>query len=78
MMLYMGVHLYSINGHYMKAKEVCQRMIDLVIKKRVDVCLPIYLVLMVKLKANQGEWTHCLSFISKALCSSWVHNQQDL
>jgi hypothetical protein len=53
-------------------------MFDLIIKRRVDACLPIYLILLNKLKANQGHWEDCLSLLSRILSAAWVHAQVDL
>ena len=78
MILYIGIHLYSINGQYNLAEGTCERMFDLLIKRKVDVCIPIYLILMVKLKSNLGQWKECLSYISRALAASWVYSLEDL
>ena len=51
---------------------------DYVIKIKVDVLIPIYLILMVKLKANQAQWKTCLSYISRALSAAWLYKLQDL
>lgn len=78
MILYMGVHVFSINGHYLKAEETCQRLFDLMIKRKVDICIPIFLIYMTKIQINQGHWKNCLSLLSRTLSASWIYNQQDL
>ena len=78
MILYIGMHLYSINGQYQLAEGSCDRMFDLLIKRKADICIPIYLILMIKLKSNLGMWKDGLSYISRALASSWIYNLEDL
>jgi len=78
MIQYMGVHLYSINNHYLKAEYICNRLLDYLVKIKVDLLIPIYLILMVKIKANQGQWKSCLAYISRALSAAWLYTLQDL
>jgi hypothetical protein len=78
MMIYLGVHLYSISSHYLKAEQLCERMQCLLIKKRIDRYIPIFLILMGKIKANQGKWNNCLSLLSHTLAASWLYHQPDL
>ena len=74
----MGVHIYSINGHYLKAESTCQRLFDLMIKRRLDIYIPIFLIYMTKLYINQGHWQNCLSFLSRVLSASWIYHLEDL
>lgn len=78
MILYMGVHLFSINSHPEKAEELCYRIHDILLKRRIDRYIPIYFILMIKLKVNQGQWEGCLSFLSRAVTASWLYQQPDL
>lgn len=78
MLMYIGVHLHSINSSYERAEEICKRMLDLLLKLRLDEYLTIYLILMVKLKSNLGEWSIVVALISKALAAAWVHKLEDL
>ena len=76
--MYVGVHLYSINNHYKRAEEICRRMLDLLVKLRLDLLIPIYLILMVKLKANQAQWKTVLALLSRTLAAAWLHRLPDL
>lgn len=53
-------------------------MHDLMIKRKIDPYIPIFLILMIKLKSNQGHWESCLPLISRALAAAWLYNQPDL
>jgi hypothetical protein len=78
MLMYIGIHLHSINSSYERAEEICRRMLDLLLKLRLEEYLTIYLILMVKLKSNLGEWSVVVAFISKALAAAWVYKLEDL
>lgn len=78
MILYMGVHLFSINSYHLKAEELCYRMHDILMKRRIDRYIPIYFILMIKLRVNQGQWEDCLPLLSRALTASWLYQQPDL
>ncbi len=47
-------------------------------KLRMDLLIPIYLILMVKLKANQSQWKACLALLSRTLAAAWLHRLPDL
>jgi hypothetical protein len=74
MVLYMGVYLYSVCGHLTQAQILCKRLFEEIIKERADICLPVYLILIVRIKKSQGEWKQNISYISRALAAAWVHS----
>ena len=78
MLLYMGIHMYSVNSHYSMAEHTCRRMLDILIKLRIYPYVPIFLIMMIKLKANQSQWEECLPLISRALSAAWLYKLNDL
>lgn len=50
----------------------------LLIKKRIDKYLIIFLILKYKINASQGCWRNCLPLLSRALAASWLYKQPDL
>ncbi len=47
-------------------------MLNLMLRLKLEQYIPIYLILMIKLKATLCEWTKVVSLISKALAAAWV------
>jgi hypothetical protein len=47
-------------------------MLDLLLKLRLEEYITIYLILLIKLKANLCEWSTVVALISKALAAAWV------
>lgn len=78
MIMYIGVYLHSINSSYERAEEICKRMLDLLLRLKLEEYITIYLILMIKLKANLCEWGKVIALISKALAAAWVYRLEDL
>jgi hypothetical protein len=78
MIMYIGIYLHSINSSYERAEEICKRMLDLMLRLKLEEYITIYLILMIKLKSNLCEWTKVTSLISKALAAAWVYKLEDL
>ena len=78
MLMYIGIYLHSINSSYERAEEICKRMLDLLLRMKLEEYITIYLILMIKLKSNLCEWPKVVSLISKALAAAWVYKLEDL
>lgn len=48
----MGVFFYSINSQYEIAESYCQKLLDIIVKFKLEEFFIIYLILKIKLKTN--------------------------
>lgn len=78
MLFYLGSFLYQLNNHYDRSEEILRRMFDEMLKLKMFEYVGVYLMLMVKLKANLLEWDACTKYLMKLLAYSWFHNLDNL
>ncbi len=52
MLIYLGVFFYSINSQYEIAENYCQKLMDIIVKFKLEEFFIIYLILKIKLKTN--------------------------
>ena len=53
-------------------------MLDLILRIRVDEYIPIYLLLMIRLKVGRGDWKGSVQLLSRALAAAWTLGLVDL
>ena len=53
-------------------------MLDLMLRVRIDEYIPIYLLLMVRLKVGKGDWKGSVQLLSRALAAAWTLHLEDL
>jgi len=78
MLYYLGSYLYQLNNHYDKSEDILRKLFGEMLKSKLFEYVGVYLVLMVKLKANLLEWDLCTRYLMKLLAYSWLFRFDNL
>lgn len=78
MLYYTGSFLYQLNNLYDKSEEILNKLCDELLKLELYEYMGVYLILMVKQKANLLEWDLSSRYLMKLLAYAWLHMLQNL
>jgi hypothetical protein len=78
MLLYMGSYLYQLNGMYERSKCTLKLLLNEALKHKINEYVGVYLISIIKLKANILEWEQSTQYLMKLLAYAWLFNMQDL
>jgi hypothetical protein len=78
MLYYTGSFLYQLNNLYDKSEEILNKLCDELLKLELYEYMGVYLILMVKQKANLLEWDLSSRYLMKLLAYAWLHMLKNL
>lgn len=73
MLYYMGSYMYQLNNLYEKAEDALSKLFGELMKWKMYDLVGVYLMMIVKLKANLLEWETATSYLTKLLAYAWLY-----